>query len=539
MLAHPMTETAIFTYKARVHVTPEQDALLSAWAELHGRAERRFASAYLRGDRLSPSHPLFKSIRDEMQLSDRNASAALIAADGKVRAAREARKRHIAELQGKIVRAEKVLTKARKRPMKSDVIHRKQRRLVTLRARLAAIQSAPRPKLVFGSRKLFRAQFNLSANGFANHADWLTAWRASRSGEILIIGRNSEEMGNKTCRASFDGDAFTFTLRVPYALEAQFGKRVVIGGVRFHYGADAIISAISAPEKPTTKSQKATAPATWRFVRPDDGKGWLVYASTHVKAAPVVTRRELGAIGADFNADHIAVSEIDRHGNPLPARCERVDLVTRGKTANQRLELVRVAAKEIAEHARAACKPVVIEKLDFSEKKRALEAVGAPLARMLSALAYSAFAQALRAACFRAGVEVIDVNPAWTSVIGAVNYATKTGLSVHLAAAVAIARRGLSCRETAVGRSAKTPDGRGGHVTFALPERNRAKHVWSHWAAISRARQAAIKSHFLTSRKRRTADKSLDEDRKFLQEFMAVTPCANRAQSGSERVHAK
>jgi len=27
MLAHPMTETAIFTYKARVHVTPEQDAL--------------------------------------------------------------------------------------------------------------------------------------------------------------------------------------------------------------------------------------------------------------------------------------------------------------------------------------------------------------------------------------------------------------------------------------------------------------------------------------------------------------------------------
>jgi hypothetical protein len=72
-----MTETSIFTYKARVHVTPEQDALLSAWAELHCRAERRFASAFLRGEKLSPAHPLFKSIRDEMRLSDRNAGAAL------------------------------------------------------------------------------------------------------------------------------------------------------------------------------------------------------------------------------------------------------------------------------------------------------------------------------------------------------------------------------------------------------------------------------------------------------------------------------
>jgi hypothetical protein len=66
----------------------------------------------------------------------------------------------------------------------------------------------------------------------------------------------------------------------------------------------------------------------------------------------------------------------------------------------------------------------------------------------LSASAFSAFGQAIRAACFRAGVEVIAVNPAWTSVIGSVNYAARFGLSVHLAAAVAIARRGLSFRET-------------------------------------------------------------------------------------------
>ena len=535
-----MTEASIFTYKARVHVTPEHDALLSAWAELHGRAERRFASAFLRGEKLSAAHPLFKSIRDEMRLSDRNAGAALVSADGKVQAAREARKRHITDLQGKISRAEKVLTPGKgRRPLKADKLHQKRRRLATMRSRLAALQSSSRPKLVFGSRKLLRAQFDLAANDFADHAAWRNAWRASRSGEILIVGRNSEASGNMTCRAGFDGAAFTLTLRVPYALEAQFGKHATLGCVRFHHGSDAILAAITAPETPSTKSQKATAPVTWRFIRPDDGKGWLVYASTHVKAAPVITSRAAGAIGADFNADHVAVSEIDHCGNPLPLRCYRVSLVTRGKTSNQRREIIRVAAKDIAERARVTGKPIVIEKLDFSEKKRALEAVDARRARMLSALTYAAFAQALRAACFRAGVEVIEVNPAWTSVIGAVSYATKTGLSVHLAAAVAIARRGMSYRENAVGRSAKTPDGRGDHVTFVLPDRNRAKHVWSHWAAISRSRQAAIKSHFLPPRKRRTADKSLAEDRKFLQEITAAMPCANRAQSGSERVHAQ
>jgi hypothetical protein len=43
---------------------------------------------------------------------------------------------------------------------------------------------------------------------------------------------------------------------------------------------------------------------------------------------------------------------------------------------------------------------------------------------------------------FRAGVAVIEINPAYMSVIGAVNYAQELGISIHLAAAIAFARRG-------------------------------------------------------------------------------------------------
>jgi hypothetical protein len=69
------------------------------------------------------------------------------------------------------------------------------------------------------------------------------------------------------------------------------------------------------------------------------------------------------------------------------------------------------------------------------------------------------------------GVEVIEVNPAWTSVIGAVNYASRFGLSVYLAAAIAIARCGLSFSENAAGPVVAIPVN-GDHVTFLVPERN-------------------------------------------------------------------
>ncbi len=80
-------------------------------------------------------------------------------------------------------------------------------------------------------------------------------------------------------------------------------------------------------------------------------------------------------------------------------------------------------------------------------KKAQLETVNPAYARMLSALAYRDFDTMLRAAAFRAGIEVIAVNPAYTSTIGAVNHAARLGISVHLAAALAIARRGLGLSE--------------------------------------------------------------------------------------------
>ena len=140
----------------------------------------------------------------------------------------------------------------------------------------------------------------------------------------------------------------------------------------------------------------------------------------------------------------------------------------------------------IANRARRSGKPVVLEALDFAARKAALEALNPRQSRMLSALAYRQAGAMIRAACFRAGVEVIEINPAYTSVVGAVNHAQVRGVSVHIGAACAIARRGLGFTERPPRSTAIIPVRNGGPLTLALPVRNRARHVWSYWAGVRR-----------------------------------------------------
>ena len=157
-------------------------------------------------------------------------------------------------------------------------------------------------------------------------------------------------------------------------------------------------------------------------------------------------------------------------------------------------------AKRVIAAAVRSLKPIVIERLDFEKKKAALENEGSKRARMLSGFGYKQTVQNLKAAAFRAGVEVIEVNPAYTSTIGMVNYAHRYGISVHQGAAIAIARRSLGLSERPATRVTLLPRG-GDHVTFPLPERNRGKHVWSLWSTVSRQIRVALTAHLLLLRR--------------------------------------
>ena len=108
-----------------------------------------------------------------------------------------------------------------------------------------------------------------------------------------------------------------------------------------------------------------------------DAKGWRVFVSTEMMDVPVVTDRRRGAIGVDLNADHLAVADTDASGNYLNAW--GVPLVTYGKSQHQAEAIIGDAVAGVVEYAREVGKPIVIEKLDFRQKKAALEGTVPPV----------------------------------------------------------------------------------------------------------------------------------------------------------------
>ena len=101
----------------------------------------------------------------------------------------------------------------------------------------------------------------------------------------------------------------------------------------------------------------------------------------------------------------------------------------------------------VVEYARDAGKPIVIERLDFREKKTALEGESRRYSRMLSSFNYGKIKAYFLSRGYREGVEVHQVNPAFSSVIGRVKFMERYGFSVHQAAALVLARRLLGCSE--------------------------------------------------------------------------------------------
>lgn len=495
-----MSERPVFTYQTRPVLDDGQGAVLDAYAELYGRAERSLFAAMQAGGKLND---LKRDFLPRFGITSRQFNAVRIGLEGKMDSIKQRRPDLIVETQTKIKKATKVIAKlTSKKTGRTDKLHQKKRRLCMLQARLSnmqADQSSGKVRLCFGSKKLFHAQFELEANGYASHQQWKQDWLNERSGQFFVLGSKDESAGCQGCQAAVaDDGSLNLTLRLPDALSSQ-EKYLTLTGIRFAYGHGEIAAALNTSQRitATTKAGVVTVKRTgtalsYRFVR--DAKGWRVFVSCQAQAVKIETHGAMGAVGVDVNADHLAVSETDRFGNLVATR--RIDLATYGKSSDQAKALIGDAAGSVVAQARQAGKPVVIEKLNFQKKKAELEAVNRKQARMLSSFSCNKVASSIKAAAFRAGVEVIEVNPAYTSVIGAVNHAQQKGISVHQGAALAIARRGLGLRERAAVPVGLVPTANGGHVTFELPVRNRLKHVWTFWSKVGANLKAAHVAHY-------------------------------------------
>jgi IS605 OrfB family transposase len=270
-------------------------------------------------------------------------------------------------------------------------------------------------------------------------------------GDIFVVGSKDESFGNQVCQ--WNGDKITF--RVPKCLDSRFGKTVSSEIGDFSHNINRL------PE---------CGAKTWHFYR-KNGK-WVAAVQFTLNPVKQVSRERIyGCIGIDMNPGSIGWVYVDSEGN-LKAKGQ-IPLQMGLPNGKQQAQIVDACLQLAAKATEFEC-PVVCEELDFSTKKQSLGEKGKKYARMLSGWAYSEFYKQLSSILSNRGIELIVVNPAYSSIIGLVKYLRMYGLASDEAAALVIARRAMKF-------SKKMP-----RSLTAYSEVNSEKHVWSEWNQLNR-----------------------------------------------------
>jgi IS605 OrfB family transposase len=263
-------------------------------------------------------------------------------------------------------------------------------------------------------------------------------------GEVFVVGSKDESYGNQVCQ--WDGKVIKF--RVPYALESKYGKYVE--------------SKIGHFDRNINRLPELGA-KTWHFYRKD--YRWVVAVQFTPASVERVSRPiQYGCIGIDLNPGSIGWAYVDLEGNLQASG--RIFVQTGLPNGKQDAQIVD-ACLQLAILASCFACPIVCENLDFTGKKSQLREKGRRYARMLSQWAYSRFYQLLESILSNRGISLFKRNPAYTSLIGLVKYARMYGLSSDIAAAIAIARRGMNLSE-------RLPRSMSAYLGV-----NPRKHVWS------------------------------------------------------------
>jgi len=418
------------TYEARLQL--DDDALLREYADRFSRALHAMHAQRSSGQAVAK--PAFMRAFD---LTARQYNAVKNRLDAMTTSAKELRPLRLADLHERVAAVEgKIEKEAAREIVRLGTLHHLKRRLERLRTKVVRLESDDALRICFGSRKLFNAQHHLAENGFSSHDAWKTAWRAARSSEFFVLGSKDETAGCQGCVMTHLGaDRFRLRLRTVGADRAY-----ATFDVRFAYGGEHLLRALERGQS-----------LSYRFKR--DTKGWRIFVSTAVIPPEVATARHAGFLGVDQNDGFVTVTETDRFGNVIASR--NMPMNTRHLSAKATTTCIAEVVKQIVADALRTGKPISVERLNFAKKKAQLSYASASRNVMLSAFAYRQFAQLLAARATDAGVEVITVNPAYSSKIGRQKYARRYGLSVHMAAAFVLARRAQGFRDRYVSSDSK------------------------------------------------------------------------------------
>ncbi|MGB9813635.1 MAG: IS200/IS605 family accessory protein TnpB-related protein [Thermovenabulum sp.] len=286
-------------------------------------------------------------------------------------------------------------------------------------------------KVIFGGRSLFEKLKKRHINGRA-YKELKLEWQERRKGNLYSRGDKSKK-GNLNTRIEID--EYGMRLRINVG-ERKYVYPKIQAGWKKGKSREELLQAISTREEPYSVELKLK-----------NGKVYA-YFTIEENFPEVLVTKENGVIGIDVNAypDHIAWSETDENGKLVSYGRIPMPELTSGNS-NKREYYRWQYAHEIVRLAEEKKKAIAIERLDIRDKGKRGDFSGRKSRRIRHSFSYRSLLEKIKVLAKRKGIQVIEVNPAYTSVIGMLKFAPQYMISKDIAASYVIARRGLGLKE--------------------------------------------------------------------------------------------
>lgn len=280
-------------------------------------------------------------------------------------------------------------------------------------------------KLCFGTKKLLKS----------NKKEFLL----QRDSQMSYIGSQDEKGRNQMFQLSYNNRNNQFEIKVRKDFGFDSEDKYVFGKCYFNNHKNKLIEAL--------KSKNST-PLTYSIIRKNNK--YYLHCTFEYKIenkSSFLTRKSYGTIGLDFNKGFIALSEIDRNSNLIGTDILKYRF---GKGSKTQSDLENCISK-ILKRALETGKDICIENLNFKTKKSKTEKAKSEKGRkynnMLHSLSYALYDKLITNMAFRNKVDVIKVNPAWTSWIAKNKFCNRMKLNIHIGASFVIARRGTGIED--------------------------------------------------------------------------------------------
>ncbi|WP_299238331.1 IS200/IS605 family accessory protein TnpB-related protein [Sulfurihydrogenibium sp.] len=291
-------------------------------------------------------------------------------------------------------------------------------------------------KLIFGSRKVFEQLKKNHLTG-KRRKQLKAKWKESRQGNLYSRGDKSRQ-GNLNLRFEWIDNELYLRINIG---DRQYIYAKVIRDVRREK--DKWIDFMFMLEN--AYKYKEWFPYSVRL----KVKNGNLYAfiSIEEKLPSIKIKKDNGIIGIDVNAYpfHLALAFATKNGNL--EKYERIDLNELLEANSEKRQYLEwQIAYKIIEIAKEENKAIAIENLEKLPKGKKGDGF-TKLRIRLQKWSYKRLLNKIEILAKRNGIEIIKVNPAYTSVIGKLKYSPQYNIDKDIAGAYVIARRGFGFKE--------------------------------------------------------------------------------------------